>query len=361
MRVRGQRRKPSILRFETLFERHFGRTRDPSARQSKLSANVSRTSPSARLRARSSRDGRSDAPGCRARAVPTPASRHRRCTPDPARRDRRRRSSAATASATNGEVARLAAIAVNRDGLVRERGGDEAVERHVWPLPRSVDRDAPHRRRRDAMVGPIELTEMLGRQLGDAVRRQRPGQRILRHGDRHGVPIKRGAGRVRTSESDGRRTLRAVAATHPRCASCRCESRDPSSFARRPAPPGWNTCVTPSSNGPRDPRDLDRSTRRTRTRLAAALTARFRSLMRARVVVGEAVDARRPQCRRSSNAVGQVRSDEPGRARDERLHANTSRTRAGSLHGRPRGRAPHARCARPPPAAPSRSRTHFVR
>ena len=42
------------------------------------------------------------------------------------------------------EVARLLAVAVERDRLVPQRRLDEAVERHVGALPRAVDREVPH-------------------------------------------------------------------------------------------------------------------------------------------------------------------------------------------------------------------------
>src|SRR5262249_48246582 len=57
-------------------------------------------------------------------------------------------------------------------------------------------------------------------------------------------------------------------------------------------------------------------------------------LDRARVVVGEAVEADDGRAAVEEGAR-EMRPDEPCRAGDERLHANTSRTRSGSRHGRP--------------------------
>src|SRR6185312_4065577 len=71
-------------------------------------------------------------------------------------------------------------------------------------------------------------------------------------------------------------------------------------------------------------------------------------LDRARVVIGEAVDAHH---RRAvvEERRGQVRSDEAGGAGDQRLHANTSRTRSGRRQGRPLGSS--AACTVRPEAA----------
>src|SRR5512142_2471989 len=57
-------------------------------------------------------------------------------------------------------------------------------------------------------------------------------------------------------------------------------------------------------------------------------------LHRARVVVGEGVEADDvgPV---GDEALGERRPDEPGDTGDERLHASSPRTRAGSRHARP--------------------------
>ena len=91
------------------------------------------------------------------------------------------------------EVARLLAVAVERDGVAPERGPNELVERHVRPLPRAVHREVPHRRRRDPMVRVVQVAQLLGRELRDAVRRHRLGERILPHGDADVVAVDRRA------------------------------------------------------------------------------------------------------------------------------------------------------------------------
>ena len=70
--------------------------------------------------------------------------------------------------------------------------------------------------------------------------------------------------------------------------------------------------------------------------LAPPVLLEVRFLDRARVVVGEAVEAddRRALVEQRRR---QVRPDEARGARDERLHAKTSRTRSGSRHGLPDG------------------------
>src|SRR4029079_1604060 len=104
----------------------------------------------------------------------------------------------------------------------------------------------------------------------------------------------------------------------------------------------------------RDPVEQRRQIRRLDLRLGEAealaqpVLFEVAFLDRARVVIGEAVDAHH---RRAvvEERRGQVRSDEAGGAGDERLHANTSRTRSGRRHGRPLGSS--AACTVRPEAA----------
>ena len=119
----------------------------------------------------------------------------------------------------------------------------------------------------------------------------------------------------------------------------------------------WNTWVTPSSSAGRSASWIARLDEAEPGRSRRCCEVRF--LDRARVVVGEAVEPT-TVAPRSSSAAGQVRADEAGRAGDERLHANTSRTRSGSRHGRPR--ASSAACTVRPVAAtaPSSQPTHLV-
>ena len=65
-----------------------------------------------------------------------------------------------------------------------------------------------------------------------------------------------------------------------------------------------------------------------------ARRSRLRSLIGARVVVGEAVDADDVGAV-GEQPLGERRSDEAGAAGDERLHDSTVRTRSGSRQGRP--------------------------
>src|SRR5207253_1307777 len=54
-----------------------------------------------------------------------------------------------------------------------------------------------------------------------------------------------------------------------------------------------------------------------------------------RVVIGEAIEAR-DKGSVLQQPIGQGRSDEPGHAGNQRLHASNWRTRSGSRQGRPR-------------------------
>ena len=95
-----------------------------------------------------------------------------------------------------GEVAGLFAVAVEGDRLSGERGPDEAVKPHVRALPRTVHGEVAKRDRRHAVVDVIEVTEVLGRQLGHAVRRDGLEERILAHRNRRDVSVHRRARRV---------------------------------------------------------------------------------------------------------------------------------------------------------------------
>jgi hypothetical protein len=78
------------------------------------------------------------------------------------------------------EVARLLAVAEDRQGLAAQRRPAEAGERHVRPLPRAVDGEEAQRDRLDAEVPVVEAAEVLGGELRRAVGRERRRQDVLR-------------------------------------------------------------------------------------------------------------------------------------------------------------------------------------
>jgi hypothetical protein len=91
------------------------------------------------------------------------------------------------------EIAGLQAVAELHQRLTVEHRREEPVETHIRTLPRSVHREVAQRHGGDLVVHEIQMTELLGRQLGDAVGRDRLRQRGLDHRDRHVVAIDRGA------------------------------------------------------------------------------------------------------------------------------------------------------------------------
>ena len=67
---------------------------------------------------------------------------------------------------------------------------------HVGALSRPVHREVAQGDGGHAVVDVVEVAELLGRELRDAVRRHRLGQRVLGHGNGGRVPVDRRARRV---------------------------------------------------------------------------------------------------------------------------------------------------------------------
>ena len=91
------------------------------------------------------------------------------------------RSSALTASATKVKSRVCSPSPKTRDRLSENGRAQELVKAHVGTLPRAVDGEIAQRHGRHAVVGVIEVAELLGRQLRDAVRRDRLRQRVFAH------------------------------------------------------------------------------------------------------------------------------------------------------------------------------------
>ena len=81
-------------------------------------------------------------------------------------------------------------------GFFPKHGAQKLVEAHVRPLARAVDREVAERDGRHVVVDVVQITQLLGRQFGYAVRRHRLRQRVLAHGHRHQITVHRRAGRV---------------------------------------------------------------------------------------------------------------------------------------------------------------------
>ena len=190
------------------------------------------------------------------------------------------------------EVARLPAVAEQLDRAAGDRRSAEAAERHVGPLARAVDREEPQRHRVDAVLGVVEPAQLLRRELGDAVRRQRLRRGVLARRHPRGVAVDRGRGRVDDPPPGARRPPpRAAAAWRRRCcgrsgrSACPSSTRTPGSAAR------WNTTSRPASSG--SSAAPARSARMSRKRSCWRAPLEVRALVGGRVVVGEAVDAER--------------------------------------------------------------------
>ena len=94
------------------------------------------------------------------------------------------------------EVARLFSVAIQRDRLIGQRRTNETIERHVRTLPRAVHREIAHGRRRNPVIHDVQVTQLLGRQLGDAIRGDRLRKRIFPHRDADVVAVHRRTRRV---------------------------------------------------------------------------------------------------------------------------------------------------------------------
>ena len=158
-----------------------------------------------------------------------PASRRRRCR---RRRGRaalpRRGRLASTASATKVKSRDCVAVAVDGDRLAAQHRAAEAVERHVGPLARPVDREVAQRHGRQAEVAAVEQHEMLARELGDAVRARTGAAARPRRRQALGVAVDRRRAGVDEALAAGRPgSARAAAAWPARCAARRRRTRVP--------------------------------------------------------------------------------------------------------------------------------------
>ena len=165
-------------------------------------------------------------------ARPSPASRRRRrpasmrslsvISPPPARfryvPGATSRSAAAQVAAHDvvdvGELADLRAVAVTRERGAVDRGLAQPVDRHVGPLPRTEHREVPQRDRVHAPVLGVQAAEVLGRELGHAVRAERLGQVGLDRRVARLVAVHR---RRRRVDDARRRTRRDCTASSNRC------------------------------------------------------------------------------------------------------------------------------------------------
>src|ERR1700693_3389761 len=74
------------------------------------------------------------------------------------------------------KVARLLAVPIDGQLPAVQQGTDELVKGHIGPLPGTVDREIAQRDGRHAEIPAVERAEMLGRELGDPVGRDRLGE-----------------------------------------------------------------------------------------------------------------------------------------------------------------------------------------
>ncbi len=103
---------------------------------------------------------------------------------------------AATMSATNVKSRVCSPSPYTVIGAPCCDSGEEALEPHVGPLSRPVHREIPQRHDGDAMIGPVQMAQVLRGQLGHAVRRQGLQIRVFTHGQGHVVAVHGRARRV---------------------------------------------------------------------------------------------------------------------------------------------------------------------
>ena len=199
-----------------------------------MSAPVCSTSPVSRSWRRTS----SGRPRRRGEHLERPVQAHARAAADvvdAAGRVRRRRGRAGGRDdvGDEGEVARLAPVAEQPDRRAVQRRLAEPPERHVGPLPRSVDREVAQRDGRDAVLGVVEAAQLLGGELGHAVGRERlrgARPRASAAPRRRRRPTTRT--RRRSAARAGPRSPRGAAGWRRRCCARSGRSAGPSSGGR---------------------------------------------------------------------------------------------------------------------------------
>ena len=113
------------------------------------------------------------------------------------------------------EVARLQPVAEHRQRRAGGRCREELAKRHVGALARAVHGEVAERGGRDAVVERVQVTQVLGGQLGHAVRRDRMRHLGLAHRNRGLVAVHRRARGVdellnRTPDARFQQPLRGV-------------------------------------------------------------------------------------------------------------------------------------------------------
>ena len=106
--------------------------------------------------------------------------------------------------ADEGEVTALGAIPVDGELALLEHGLAELMEGHVGTVSRSVHGEVAQGNRRDAVIAPVQATEVLGGELGHAVGGHRLGKRAFRHGEVPGISVNRRGGGVHQTLQTGR-------------------------------------------------------------------------------------------------------------------------------------------------------------
>ena len=89
------------------------------------------------------------------------------------------------------KVARLLAVPIDGQVPAVEQGGDELVKGHIRPLPGPVDGEIAQRDGRHTEIPAVKRAEMLRRELGDSIGRDRLGERGLTRRQRRRVAIDR--------------------------------------------------------------------------------------------------------------------------------------------------------------------------
>ena len=232
----------------------------------------------------------------------------------PGRRGGRGRRWRSTASATKVKSRVCSPSPYTRDRLAVERGAQEAVEAHVRPLPRAVDREVAQRHGRHAEVREVQVAELLGGQLASR-RTARPAAAAAssRIGIGDVVAVDRRARRIdepleRPPDARLEQHLRRLDVVLGVDREIAC----PSSCARRPAPPGGRRASRRRAAPRRSASWI--APRRTGSRGCPRSRREVALLDRPRVVVGEAVDADDLGAVREQ-PLAEVRADEPGARR----------------------------------------------
>ncbi len=241
---------------------------------------------------------------------------------------------AAAASATKVKSRVCSPSPYKRDRLPRHGRAEESVKGHVGPLPGSVDREVSQRDARDAVVGVVQVAQVFGGKLGDAVRRQRRRQGRLRHRQRRILAVDRGARRVHQLldaaadarlEQDLRRldVVRRVdlEVASPALPHTGLRGQVEHVGRRRRAGGRGGRWIVDSMNC--EPRALSQR-------------GEIGFLHLPRVVVGEAVDPRHPRAL-VEQAACQRGPDEPRDPGNQRVHSNSLLSDGGSRRGRPSG------------------------